>query len=739
MYMDFDFSIIINKLSEIHKNMSYYLYDEHPILGLVANIITIGTPILLFIKRLKSRLWKKKEIDMLGEIDDNYTLNLVKSHKYIQTMGQKESPHEDETVYISPNRFPLAKHIRNDILNKDEHSCIKRYMILGGSGMGKSTFSVALYYYFIYKYKLHRHYSIYIKSLSDPEIINILNNLNFSLKRNSIIILDALDENIEAAQDTSAFIDKLEKATSKFNVVIITCRTQFFYDEDSEPNELKIKKKWGQIRKLRYDKIFISPFTQKEAKKYLGRRYGLNIWKYYKAVKISKKCWDVLSRPMILSFIDDLVELEKIKDLTAVEIYSKIIDKWFDHENQIQDVDKSDLYSFSKKISLLMYNKWKESKFPIISEQEYNQFVKENGFEKSPYSFRARSLINRRSDGAIKFSHRSIWEFFMAMYAYKNPGRSLIGNTLTMAIRFINEFYSLGLNIVRINNLEYNDITKRISFIHSSHSDAKLFKTTETDSGRIILQEGVQPYIDFYYDSWEIILNAYFYKIRTKPASIESPAVLSVLKLRYPELKNWIDALLNYYIKFLYLLQFGFIDYPVYYGSYVDKEIFILNKNLLERQNYLHERYAKKLLSNNVEDKSSIQYDNEHLDSSMFRIIFPKTNEHTIPDCSFIVIGCSFSSNEDIINYVGKIKNLRFIIIIKESEDFNEIVSFIDDFKRCDIIDQKIVIDISYYGYTVDYYIDRETNRHPKNDIKKILHNMLLARSSKNHKTMFRG
>lgn len=418
-----------------------FLYNNIKEIAAVITIIVTACTIIGAVLKRRSRInnWRNKEIIKLGEIGDTSTLNLVKSRRFIKTMGQEEPPHEDEIIFCSPNRYSLIDEMLKEILKKDTINK-KRYMIMGGSGMGKSTFSAALFYKYIQKVKSKKNpSSIFIKSLCNPNVLEDILDLCRANIEQSILILDALDENIEAANDISAFMDKLENATRGFRIVIITCRTQFFENEDREPNKLKIRITGASKKSLEYEKIFISPFTQKEAKKYLRKKFGFINKEYYKAVKIAEKCWDVLSRPMVLSFIDDLMELDEINNIQTVEIYSKIIDKWFEREIDFQEIEKKDLFTFSKEIAQFMYYKWNESRSPFISADEYMSFLKSHGFEKSPYSFRARSLINRTSSGAIKFAHKSFWEFFLAINALENPNHPYPQKGLEMAVTFSKE------------------------------------------------------------------------------------------------------------------------------------------------------------------------------------------------------------------------------------------------------------------------------------------------------------
>ena len=134
--------------------------------------------------------WRKKEINKLRAINGGETLKLVKSSKYIKTMGQKEPPHSNDSINISSERFPLMEYIIEDILDQEKTLEDKRYMILGGSGMGKTTFSVALFYKYINIKSFRRSpYPIYIQSLMHPDVIQEIDKLGVTTEQNAIIIL----------------------------------------------------------------------------------------------------------------------------------------------------------------------------------------------------------------------------------------------------------------------------------------------------------------------------------------------------------------------------------------------------------------------------------------------------------------------------------------------------------------------------------------------------------------------
>ena len=429
--------------------------------GLIAAVITgiSGFVCSLIKKRAAIRKWKEEE-EIKGKIElGAERFKLIKSSTFIPTMGQtEEGPHDSDNITISDNRFDLADKILKDIFSPSEDVWKKRFAILGGTGMGKSTFSAYLYYKYInyYKYKKCK-YPLYIKYLGQKNVFDDLRKMSENNDvSQSVLILDALDENTEAAKDTQTFLDKIEEITDKYRIVILTSRTQFFPDKRSEPTKGTVLQNSRDYKFLSWKVIYISPFNEEETIRYLEAKYKIPSEQYSKAKKIADLSNDLLMRPMILSFMDDLLDLANNKKILGYEIYARIIDKWLSNECEGQKLDKSDLFDFSKKLSLYIYDKWIQSGDLYITEDEFLIFLSKNNYQNNPYSFRERSLVNRRGDGSIKFSHKSFWEFFLAINSIENPGRSFKPNVFDVAEVFTKEMYELLLSGKNLLNINYS-------------------------------------------------------------------------------------------------------------------------------------------------------------------------------------------------------------------------------------------------------------------------------------------
>lgn len=104
--------------------------------------------------------------------------------------------------------------------------------------MGKTTFMINLYY----KYKVKRDflpknfkYDIKLLPIGYKGIINEIKAIEN--KEQTILLLDAFDEDISAIDDYKLRMKEILTITYQFRQIVITCRTHFFPSKEEEPHE----------------------------------------------------------------------------------------------------------------------------------------------------------------------------------------------------------------------------------------------------------------------------------------------------------------------------------------------------------------------------------------------------------------------------------------------------------------------------------------------------------------------
>jgi len=419
-------------------------------IDIVILLVIIGSTCFLcyryFIKpNHENKVWRKKYIDnRLYPHYAEYASNRSK-RLYIPTRFQTKAPSDyidpHDSLGSDPSANLLDFYINNVFVKENSNNNL--YCVLGGSGMGKTTFAVNLLRQYVSKYNRKTlPYEIYLLSLSDDNVFDKISEIDNP--QNSILILDALDENQEAITDFSKFINSLEKAISNFRCAIITCRTQFFADEKSELKQSCLIN-FGREKGFRiYNKHYVSPFSHDEINKYINRLFRWRWDKKKKAKKVVKKCSVVMIRPLLLSYIELFTESsDKIETIT--QIYELLITKWIEREVSLFDIDlrpnqKVLLHNFSQKVAADMYeNRTLRNGF-YISAEDLKNFLSINSFEIDAFQLTGRSLLNRDATGLLKFSHKSFFEFFIAKEHFENPKFQISFEGMDMARKFFNDF-----------------------------------------------------------------------------------------------------------------------------------------------------------------------------------------------------------------------------------------------------------------------------------------------------------
>ena len=176
----------------------------------------------------------------------------------------------------------------------------------------------------------------------------------------------------------------------------------------------------------------------------------------------------------------------------------------------------SRLLSFSKKLAIYMYNQWLKSNNVFLPANQYQDFVRNSGLEADPYSYKERSLINRTSNGEIKFSHRSFWEFFVAIDSFEHLGKSYVKNGLEMAVRFhkeILELYNKKRFLACINYLD-SQLFYKEDIIAERPEMSIIGEIQELISIQLKPKSTRNPYQVFHliYELWAVLLRSYFSK-----------------------------------------------------------------------------------------------------------------------------------------------------------------------------------------------------------------------------------
>lgn len=349
---------------------------------------------------------------------------------FIRTKCQNIDP-SDEINLKSSFAFAAKEDLLKFFLKKvfrGKLSTNQFYLILGDSGMGKTTFMLNLF---------SRYNSIIRSFFSSDKIVLLPLGLDKETLKSeiqkikdptkTIILLDGFDEAPYIRhEDIASEFDNLIDIVKNFRTVLITCRTHYFSSEKEEPNGLKVKKfntEGNGFHSVK--KMYVSPFEDKDVAKYINKTFGLFSFKQKKiARRIIKKTDDLLFRPMLLSYIHELVKEKKQEYKNRIDIYEVLVLAWLNREaikypEDQKYIFESNLAFFTYEICKYIYSNYSVNGLYVPLE-EIDRLSKEFQIDLNKIELKSRSLLNRNSRGYYKFSHKSIFEFILAYLAYES-------------------------------------------------------------------------------------------------------------------------------------------------------------------------------------------------------------------------------------------------------------------------------------------------------------------------------
>lgn len=396
-----------------------------------------------------------------------YNIQAIRDAKknYIRTQCQNIDP-ANELNYKSSHAFSTREDLLNFFLKRVlplKENDNRFYLILGDSGMGKSTFMLNLFskYTSIFNIKLDKKL---IKLLPLGENVNVIKEKISAIDNpgKTILLLDGFDEiPLVDSESIKSKFDEIIELVKDFNTVIITCRTHFFSSEKDEPFELKIKRYNTNGNGYHIvKKLYISPFDEKDIRKYINKTFHFfEIDKKSKAHKIVNGTYDLMVRPMLLSYIKEIVNSDKQNLSTGFDIYEALILNWLKRESNKYEYSRRmdfrlNLVYFSFEISNYIYENY-ETNGIYIPLDIANKISSEFRINLNDIEIKSRSLLNRNSLGNYKFSHKSIYEFFLAYMAYSK--RKVRSDIYTLEYNFEKYDQSKKFidDIIKSNRVEF--------------------------------------------------------------------------------------------------------------------------------------------------------------------------------------------------------------------------------------------------------------------------------------------
>lgn len=410
----------------VSKELSVFLS------GLISIILVISVTTL--IKYMKKRYKDSKAARDLAPYFD-YIKVKASCDLFIPTKFQSQSPtREDEPQFNhkSVMKYLLIPFLIKTVFNEKKTSD-KFYLVLGDSGMGKTTFMINLYIQYTSFFNFGKKYKIRLYPCGDDRILDQIKMVNPKEARDTILLLDAFDEDpkllplaeSDGLSDDQRFhrrLDEFIEIIRDFRKVVFTSRTQYFPGQEDEPYELKIRR-FDEKGFHILTKLYLSPFDDKEIKRYLNKKYGvLKVWNHWKkqtATAIVKNTFKLMARPMLLSYIDYLTDKQQVFK-NSYEIYETLVAKWIEREagkrKHISECEKfkMDLDTYSRLVAVKIYQQRIQMPLLYLKKEMAIQIARSNNLDLQDYEITGQSLLTRDAEGNLKFAHKSIFGFLIA-------------------------------------------------------------------------------------------------------------------------------------------------------------------------------------------------------------------------------------------------------------------------------------------------------------------------------------
>jgi hypothetical protein len=292
-------------------------------------------------------------------------------------------------------------------------------ILLGESGSGKTSF--LLNYYAHHRRSSRRSaYSVAVHRLNVPgvdESIRMLPN-----KGRTVLLLDALDEDLAAVDDPAARLREIVESSAEFRRVLITCRSHFFRTDDEIPSRTGVSRAGpvpaNATRDYSFLRVYVSPFSDRQVKRYIRK-----VFRPWQSER--KRAWalvcavpDLVARPMLLQHLPTLLEAKRPFG-GMLDVYEAIVRAWLAREDSPRLVPNTALLrDFCEQLAVDLYENRARRGGERIHFTELAPLAAAFRVAMADYQVRARSLLNRDAGGNYKFAHRSIMEY-LAVCRYR--------------------------------------------------------------------------------------------------------------------------------------------------------------------------------------------------------------------------------------------------------------------------------------------------------------------------------
>jgi hypothetical protein len=399
---------------------------------------------------------RRKELASLQDVFAGDLVELVQ--RYIEPTVQLINPieHRDELPPLSAEAAPLRRTINEFIeLKIPEHDGRHVMFLLADAGMGKTSALVILKLLDLTAF-WPKDYRFELAKLG-PDTLHRVEKIEN--KGECILLLDALDEDPAAFGRFKARLEEILESTRNFRRIVITCRTQFLPPVDPSPfGDRRYFSFAGFLCNLRY----LSPFSDEQVDEYLRKVFLTGFARILQGRSRVSRAKSILSsigslrmRPLILSYIEDLIELPNEMQSEVFLLYSGLVDRWLLRETRSLRKKYGDSAPTSIQLRICceaLASRLHTNRLGSAPSAFLSEVLSDKNLELfEVLDFGGRSLLNNDSSGAFRFAHRTIEEFLVVSYTVRDAiSRPLSVGTLESRMPASDEMVNMLFSFARM-------------------------------------------------------------------------------------------------------------------------------------------------------------------------------------------------------------------------------------------------------------------------------------------------
>ncbi|WP_131368810.1 NACHT domain-containing protein [Caulobacter vibrioides] len=388
------------------------------LIGLAASAFSLRAGLINLQRQKQAKLIQDQAL-WSGTVSDFTKEDITASlkHYVVPDCSQTDPANSSDIRRAAGVREPVIRTVDRFITNSEN----RHLLVLADTGMGKTSFCLN---YLAHRNRLNKGegaLSCAVIPLGRPDALEKIRRV--PNPADTILLLDAFDEDVRAIDNSDERLSQLLNQAAEFGTVIITCRSQFFKNDLAIPSRTGVAivrpRRAGISSEYVLETLYLLPFTPKQIKQYINRQFPWWSWGGLAGSKMARTLTENVPelsvRPMLLALLPDLVrEGRQIQEL--FDLYQFMTAKWLDREASW--IEPSILTAVSKRLAVFIYASRGRRGSDRVTVDELHSLAQAMDIPEDRWNhLSARSLLNRDSEGNIKFSHRSIMEFYFVLSA----------------------------------------------------------------------------------------------------------------------------------------------------------------------------------------------------------------------------------------------------------------------------------------------------------------------------------